>query len=993
MALSAGAKDAFNLDASHKNVSPKSHTARQTSKQQIRHRASVACASCRDRRIRCVVLGNQTECTACSKSGTDCIIKNDDERRRPISKAYMSSLSDRISMLEGLLLEKGVAPPPATHPPKIRRDFQDSVTSRAGDLDLSPQSDPRFMGNEDHSLPDSHVDGFAIHENKSGAGNQREKRQLHSRSNNDSPFRVLDSNQEYIVHRLLSTKGNLSFNQVSGQLRFFGPTANIHVYAESTSLSDTCEPLEQFRRAEKIIESLSRETHDYLIDQFFQYYNSVIQIIDRAALEADRISKSSKFYSHFLHIAVLGMGYRAADMDRDDMRKITVKPRESTLHREAKHMLDIELERPGGIPSVQALLLLGDLECGVGRDNTGWMYSGMANRLAFDIGLHLDCTSNISEQDTKIRNMVMQACVIYDRYWGLFLGRPLAIKSQDVDSLSSRFSQLVSFGFDAPKLDLTTEIYEQLIKLMELAGLIVEIRDLTSSNRAVEQNGMYAPNEAEENSYLQVINLDKQLQNWYRRLPDRMTWKTSNVKTAPYSFFLLHQQYHVTMILLYRTWAKYGSISGDNASTGSHPSPDSDRMANPDSPGHHLCHATEGSSMSTDDRQRAVHGSRTSLARDICTQQAIRVARIFWHHRQRFDGRKIFITGIQHAGTASIALIAALTYQLSEPNCRTYIGYLEILSDAVSDMSPIYHPASKMDNTIKAVLEQLRSNMSDDSRSRSGSTGHQPVSGGASSARSGDPLDSNTSAPFVPVRREADAKFSQPLKKRWPFVYRQTSDFASSKPSFLGTPSQPAPSLADEAYGMPYGQQSQPPLDSILFPMSVHSQADQIGLSLVGGNAVNVHHTGIASRHMVGGMNNSSIPNQLSDNWGLLNLQPSFAQGHFHRAIDWTSGTAGLCATSVLNQNAAMSTGMMSGMVGFGSTKEPGKLGDSEWSMHEPVSNKLPHVGPNWTSGSVESMGSGSMYEYGQNTDKAIRVDKENNDEQRGYSLDFFSFA
>jgi hypothetical protein len=49
-------------------------------------------------------------------------------------------------------------------------------------------------------------------------------------------------------------------------------------------------------------------------------------------------------------------------------------------------MLDHELERPGGIPSVVALLLLGDLECGVGRDNLGWLYGGMAVRLAFDIG-------------------------------------------------------------------------------------------------------------------------------------------------------------------------------------------------------------------------------------------------------------------------------------------------------------------------------------------------------------------------------------------------------------------------------------------------------------------------------------------------------------------------------------------------------------------------------------------------------------------------------
>ncbi|KAM5528366.1 oxidoreductase [Fusarium oxysporum f. sp. phaseoli] len=102
MALSAGAKDAPNLDASHKNVSPKSHTARQTSKQQIRHRASVACASCRDRRIRCVVLGNPTECTACSKSGTECIIKNDDERRRPISKAYISHTAEAVAAVLSL---------------------------------------------------------------------------------------------------------------------------------------------------------------------------------------------------------------------------------------------------------------------------------------------------------------------------------------------------------------------------------------------------------------------------------------------------------------------------------------------------------------------------------------------------------------------------------------------------------------------------------------------------------------------------------------------------------------------------------------------------------------------------------------------------------------------------------------------------------------------------------------------------------------------------
>lgn len=69
---------------SQENVSPRGgQVGRQNStKNQVRHRASVACASCRDRRIRCVVPQGQAECNQCRRTGTECIIKNDDERRR-----------------------------------------------------------------------------------------------------------------------------------------------------------------------------------------------------------------------------------------------------------------------------------------------------------------------------------------------------------------------------------------------------------------------------------------------------------------------------------------------------------------------------------------------------------------------------------------------------------------------------------------------------------------------------------------------------------------------------------------------------------------------------------------------------------------------------------------------------------------------------------------------------------------------------------------------
>lgn len=88
MAASDDSRDASGLDNSditmQENVVARNGAASKASlgKAQVRHRASVACAACRDRRIRCVVPQGQAECNQCRRAGTDCVIKNDDERRR-----------------------------------------------------------------------------------------------------------------------------------------------------------------------------------------------------------------------------------------------------------------------------------------------------------------------------------------------------------------------------------------------------------------------------------------------------------------------------------------------------------------------------------------------------------------------------------------------------------------------------------------------------------------------------------------------------------------------------------------------------------------------------------------------------------------------------------------------------------------------------------------------------------------------------------------------
>lgn len=373
-------------------------------RQKSRHRASVACVSCRDRRTRVCSLRSSTsticadlrsvscppaKLNALSVSGAalsalsrmttkeDGVLSwshqetNAHSLARPISRAYMASLMDRVALLENMLREKGTEPPPANHPPKIRTALlqEEDTSPQMNRARLTVQGTPSPGSQQDDFLDVDHVD----QETSSYRGDDVESAA--------SPPVLSPPRKEGMVKRLLSTRGHLSFDQLSLTLRYYGPTTNCHVHSElGLTTVESGESSEQARRAEKIIRFLSLETHEYLMDNFWQHYNSVLHVLHKDAFYEDREHGKTQFYSPFLHICVLAMGYRTADKSRPDMQTIALPQKESTLHREAKFMLECELERTGAIPSIIALLLLGDLECGVGRDNLGWLYSGMAMR-------------------------------------------------------------------------------------------------------------------------------------------------------------------------------------------------------------------------------------------------------------------------------------------------------------------------------------------------------------------------------------------------------------------------------------------------------------------------------------------------------------------------------------------------------------------------------------------------------------------------------------
>jgi hypothetical protein len=534
----------------------------------------------------------------------------------------MNSLTERIALLESMLKDKGSQPPPANHPPKTNRSWVRQADDSTMEQDRTVPDIP------ENSSPGSQPEDLTDGDNTDHGNN----RQQSDDPEECSPSTMLaPPKKDGLVSRLLSTRGHLSFDQLSGRLRYFGPTTNCHIYSELIQPVDhTRESLEQTRRTEKAIRQLSIETHDYLMDLFWQNYNSVLHVVHEEAFHEDKENGRSQFYSGFLHTCILAMGYRFADKSRPDMLRIALPERESTLHREAKYMLDCELERPGGIPSIAALLLLGDLECGVGRDNLGWLYAGMANRLCFDVGLHLDNrNSGLPKREVQIRHMTLWACVVYDKYWALFLGRPTSLKSSDLEiyNLAKQFERLGTCKPAGSQKSLETQIYEALLDLMELAGKITENIDPSS----------IANDNIDRNAYLRMAGLDRELNSWYARLPEPLKWSPANINTAPFSYFLLHQQYHSALILLHRPFALYEEPNNSQ---------------DPEEGG------DNGGSVEKD------HFS--AMSRTVCTKHAVHVARIFWHHRQRFDTKKIFVTGLQHAVCAhSVVLFASIIQWLT----------------------------------------------------------------------------------------------------------------------------------------------------------------------------------------------------------------------------------------------------------------------------------------------------------------------------------------
>lgn len=103
----------------------------------------------------------------------------------------------------------------------------------------------------------------------------------------------------------------------------------------------------------------------------------------------------------------------------------------------------------------------------------------------------------------------------------------------------------------------------------------------------------------------------------------------------------------------------------------------------------------------------------STISRAVCLDSAMKVAHIFSQHRSRFDIKFIYFSAVQHAGTASTALISAVTL-ISDPEDRVEpLRLLCTLARALHDMASVYQPAARMSVVLDRVLYRAGWNIPD----------------------------------------------------------------------------------------------------------------------------------------------------------------------------------------------------------------------------------------------------------------------------------------
>ncbi|KAF4896191.1 Nitrogen assimilation transcription factor nit-4 [Colletotrichum fructicola] len=514
---------------------PKKKSRRGGDGPQKRRCVSTACVACRRRKSKCD--GAIPSCAACaSVYGTECVYDpNSDHRRKGVYREKADSMKAQNSTLQ-ILIEAILNASEDEVPEIVRRirtcDSLDTVAQQILRREVMSQETAENDEGEDEYPADQPIEG------------ERE---------------------------LARKMGELRLE--NGSVRFIGGTSNL-IYVDLGEASSN-EPESDTNSAnEDPVTSWTRVTKDkeliaHLLNMYFNYHYTYFTTMSKTLFYQDLfkgkhgVNHSNTVYcSPLLVNAILALGSHFTSVPGACGTPGDSRTKGDHFFAEAKRLIveNDEYERPK-LTTVQALALMSVREAGCGREAKGWVYSGMAFRMAQDLGLNYDDggtstdKKNLGEQGVDARRVTFWGCFLFDKAWSNYLGR---------------LPQIPKNSYNVPKYDVFPNEDAELWSPYTDAGSDHTNRQ-PSRTRAVGLQFstlceissdlllfFYHPNHIGRSSgkaveLKKLSELHRRLEDWRKELPQELEPREGQMPHV----ILLHMFFHLQYIHLFRPFLKY----------------------------------------------------------------------------------------------------------------------------------------------------------------------------------------------------------------------------------------------------------------------------------------------------------------------------------------------------------------------------------------------------------------------------------------------------
>lgn len=569
-----------------------------------------ACEFCRRRKIKCDT--TKPTCTTCRNSNRSCVYHNGPQKQRP-STALINSLKDEKAALEDTLSRLKSADDAQRHVLLESVTVQNNRVSLSdpGTVSTTPSSHERCRASihqsqqqmqqqplsyPGHSQPAPRT-REAVADDADGENNDNNDNDGYLDMDHSNDYAMSSSEEEGAAamdQSAMTTRSHQASDgifsstsaiRVSSPARAMGLDAPSHkqpgAVAEGLRYQLIANAAMERQREHRLrclttIRGIPAELALHLLDLHWSRQHHTFLLTYRPTFMRELVD-GGPYCSDLLLYAVFACSSKFSE--RLEVRNDPTDPETAGQHfftRCDELLLREGLLSLSRIPTVIALILLGSTFIARGRTSKGWLYTGYALRMVYDLGLHVDSQeiNNHNAEEIEIRRRVFWGAFICEKLQSLYLGRPPTIRLRDAhvsqdfmdtfeelepwepydDSTTPGASRKVTYSAAPPAYSVT--VFQQLCLLSKIMTRIM--------------NKIYFVGATAQKTLDEIRPLDDALIAWYRDLPAHLAYEPWTkdpmdppVMVAPNRIIIL-TTYHSLVVLLHRPFIATTSSGTSN---------------------------------------------------------------------------------------------------------------------------------------------------------------------------------------------------------------------------------------------------------------------------------------------------------------------------------------------------------------------------------------------------------------------------------------------